>query len=84
MIRKNKFQMKVFLNIRSGKVGSSAKNVQEWKFMVVKDRKILKDLVPASKEQNLGFCVIAACSNETEYVMTCGQAAYVVDLSNSG
>ncbi|HOW17176.1 MAG TPA: nitroreductase family protein [bacterium] len=70
--------------LEAARLAPSAKNVQEWKFMVVKDRKILKDLVPACKEQKFVgdcSCVIAACSNETEYVMTCGQAAYVVDLS---
>ena len=70
--------------LESARLAPSAKNVQEWKFVVVRDKNTLKKLVPACKDQKFVgecSCAIAACSGETEYFMTCGQPAYTVDLS---
>ncbi len=70
--------------LESARLAPSAKNIQDWKFVVVRDKNVLKKLVPACKDQKFVgecSCVIAACSDETEYLMTCGQPAYTVDIS---
>jgi nitroreductase len=72
--------------LEAGRLAPSAKNLQEWKFLVVKDRGLLEKLIPACKEQSFvgdASCVIVACADKTDYVMTCGQPAYVVDLAIS-
>jgi nitroreductase len=68
----------------AGRLAPSAKNIQSWKFIVVRDKKLLSGLVPACKDQKFiadSYAVIAGCSDITDYVMTCGQPAYTVDLA---
>lgn len=70
--------------LEGARLAPSAKNFQEWKFVVVRDKSILKELVPACKDQQFvadSSCVVAACTAETDHIMTCGQHAYTVDLS---
>jgi nitroreductase len=72
--------------LEAGRLAPSAKNLQGWKFIVVKERALLKQLVPACKDQKFvaeAFAVIAGCSDHTDYLMTCGQPAYTVDLAIS-
>jgi len=62
----------------------SAKNIQDWKFVVVRDKAILSKLVPACKDQKFiseAAAIIVGCSDKTDYVMTCGQPAYTVNLA---
>ena len=68
----------------AGRFAPSAKNLQEWKFIVVKDKNTLSKLVPACKDQKFiaeASVLIAGCSDNTDYLMTCGQPAYTVDLA---
>lgn len=70
--------------LEGARLSQSAKNIQDWKLVVVKDRGLLKELVPACKDQQFiedASCAIAACSADTDYLMTCGQPAYTVDVS---
>ena len=72
--------------LEAGRIAPSAKNLQEWKFLVVKDRSLLKQLVPACKDQRPvgeASAVIVGCSDMTDYIMTCGQPSYTVDLAIS-
>jgi len=72
--------------LEAGRLAPSAKNLQEWKFVVVKDKAILEKMVPACKDQAFiadGSCVLVGCSDKTDYIMTCGQQAYTVDLAIS-
>jgi len=60
--------------------------LQEWKFVVVKDKGTLSKLVPACKDQKFiaeASVVIAGCSDNTDYIMAGGQPAYTVDLAIS-
>ncbi|MEI6079542.1 MAG: nitroreductase family protein [bacterium] len=72
--------------LEAGRLAPSAKNLQEWKFVVVKDKTLISQLVPACKDQKFigdASVVIAGCSDVTDYVMTGGQNAYTVDLAIS-
>jgi len=70
--------------LEAARLAPSARNMQEWKFVVVRDAELRKKLVPACKGQ--GFVseapvVIAACAVKHDHVMTCGQYAYPIDLA---
>ena len=70
--------------LEAARLSPSAKNMQEWKFIVVKDYDTRKKLVKACKNQHFvaqAPVVIVACGMNTDYVMTCGQPAYTVDVS---
>lgn len=72
--------------LEAGRLAPSAKNLQEWKYIVVKNRALLEGLIPACKDQSFvgdASCIIIGCSDKTDYVMTCGQQAYTVDLAIS-
>ncbi|VVB93060.1 malonic semialdehyde reductase RutE [uncultured archaeon] len=70
--------------LESGRLSPSASNRQERRFVVIRDAKTRKLLSEAARNQ--GFVaeapvVIAACSVESEYVMSCGQPAYPIDTA---
>jgi nitroreductase len=70
--------------LESGRLSPSAGNRQERRFIVVKDSKTRKMLSEAARNQAFvaeAPVVIAACSVETEYVMSCGQLAYPIDTA---
>lgn len=70
--------------LEAARLAPSAKNLQEWKFIVVKDRGLLEKMVPACKNQTFiadADSVVVGCSDMTDYVMSCGQNAYTVDVS---
>jgi nitroreductase len=62
----------------------SAKNMQEWKFVVVRDKATREKLIDAARGQKFvgeAPVVIAACGTITDYVMTCGQLTYPIDVA---
>ncbi|HPE64249.1 MAG TPA: nitroreductase family protein [Methanothrix sp.] len=70
--------------LEAGRLAPSAKNLQEWKFIVVRDDGRRKRLAEAAKGQTFvgeAPVVIAACATVTDYVMTCGQLTYPIDLA---
>jgi len=72
--------------LEAGRLAPSAKNLQEWKFIVVKDEKTRKNLATAAKGQSFvgeAPVVIVACGTVTDYVMTCGQLTYPIDVAIS-
>lgn len=68
----------------AARLAPSAKNLQPWKFLVTEDKKKLEQIVPMCKNQNFikdaSFAVICG-SDSTDYTMTCGQKAYILDVS---
>ena len=77
-------QDKLNLVLESARLAPSAKNLQEWRFIVVKDKKTRQELVPAANNQNFvgqASVVIACCSVMNDYVMRCGQIAYPIDVA---
>jgi len=70
--------------LEAGRLAPSARNLQEWKFIVVRDGSRRKRLAEAAKGQTFvgeAPVVIAACATVTDYVMTCGQLTYPIDLA---
>jgi nitroreductase len=70
--------------LEAGRLAPSARNLQEWRFVVVRDGSRRKRLAEAAKGQTFvgeAPVVIAACATVTDYVMTCGQLTYPIDLA---
>ncbi len=70
--------------IDAARLAPSAKNRQEWKFVVIKDAAKRKKMREVAKGQNFvekAPVIIAGVSPETSYTMTCGVPARHVDIS---
>ncbi len=70
--------------LESGRLSPSAGNRQERRFVIIRDSKKRQLLSEAARGQKFvaeAPVVIAACSVETEYVMSCGQLAYPIDTA---
>lgn len=70
--------------LEAGRLAPSARNVQEWKFLVVKDPAVRKRLAQAAKGQMFvadAPVVIVACGTICDYTMSCGQLAYPIDVA---
>jgi len=70
--------------LEAGRLAPSARNMQEWRFVVVKDaatRKRLRDCAKGQKFVAEAPVVIAAAGTNIEYRMTCGHQAYLIDVS---
>lgn len=70
--------------LESGRLSPSAGNRQERRFVIIRDAKARKLLSEAARDQKFvaeAPVVIAACSVETEYIMSCGQPAYPIDTA---
>lgn len=70
--------------LEAARLAPSAKNLQEWRFVVVKDKETRQKLIPAAN--NKAFVgnapvIIACCAENTDYVMRCGQPAYPIDVA---
>jgi len=69
--------------LNAGRLAPSAKNMQDWRFVVVKDKDSRKRLSEAAKNQEFvaqAPVVIAACGT-SNYIMTCGQHTYNIDVT---
>lgn len=70
--------------LESGRLSPSASNRQERRFIVVRDAGKRKALSEAARNQKFlaeAPVIIAACSVEKEYVMSCGQLAYPINTA---
>lgn len=70
--------------IEAGRLAPSARNLQDWKFIIIKDKQKRQRLSEAARGQSFvaeAPVVIAACGTETEYIMTCGQYCYPIDVT---
>jgi nitroreductase len=77
-------QEKLNLVLEAARLAPSARNRQEWKFIVVSDQETREKLVQAANGREFigeAPLIIAACATEAEYVMSCGQLAGSVDTS---
>ena len=62
----------------------SAKNLQEWRLVIVCDHELREKMAIAAKGQQFvaeAPIVIACCAVGTSYIMTCGQYAYPIDVA---
>ena len=70
--------------LEAGRLAPSAKNLQEWRFVVVRDKEKIKKLMVSAKNQSFvgeAPVVIACCAVTDYYIMSCGQFAYPIDLA---
>lgn len=69
--------------LEAGRVAPSAKNLQDWRFVVVTDEKTRQKLGHAANDQMFiaeAPVIIVACS-ESDYVMRCGQSIGPIDIA---
>lgn len=69
--------------LEAGRLAPSARNLQDWRFVVVRDPATRKRLAEAARNQEFvgqAPVVIAACGT-SDMVMTCGQPACVLDVT---
>jgi len=67
----------------AARLAPSAKNLQDWRFVVVTDKKIKRQLAEAANNQRFledAAAIIIACSN-SDHVMRCGQAVGPIDVA---
>jgi nitroreductase len=69
--------------LKAGLLAPSARNMQDWRFIVVRDEATRQRLAEAARNQEFigqAPVVIAACGT-SDLVMTCGQPAYAMDVA---
>ncbi|HNX09351.1 MAG TPA: nitroreductase family protein [Methanothrix sp.] len=74
---------KILAVLDSGRLAPSARNMQDWRFIVVRDQATRQKLAVAAKDQQFvaqAPVVIAACGT-SNYIMTCGQPTYAIDVT---
>ena len=70
--------------LEAGRRAPSANNRQNWKFIVVRDPDMRRELARAAHGQTFvaeAPVVIVPCATQTEYVMACGHPSHLVDLA---
>jgi len=70
--------------LEAGRLAPSARNRQEWRFVVVQCSKTKKKLVEACRGQKFvgeAPVVIACCAKTDNHIMSCGQPCYTIDVS---
>ncbi|MCX8059425.1 MAG: nitroreductase family protein [Spirochaetes bacterium] len=75
---------KIKVILEAARLAPSAKNEQNWKFIVVNDPELKEKIAIASYNQFFikeADIVIVACATDSSRIMACGQPAYTVDLS---
>jgi nitroreductase len=72
--------------LEAGRLAPSAKNRQEWRYVLVRDKELRRKVAVACNNQYFiaeAPLVIVGCATMTDYVLTCGQPAYAIDVSIS-
>lgn len=75
---------KLLTVLEAARLAPSAKNFQEWRFVVVQDHETRQKLMGAANNQAFvgeAPVVIACCATNIEYKMRCGQLCYPIDLA---
>ena len=70
--------------LEAARLAPSAKNLQEWRFVVVRDPRTREKLARAARNQAFvaqAPVVLACCAETDGHVMTCGQACYPIDVA---
>lgn len=70
--------------LEAARLAPSASNRQEWRFVVVRDKKKRQALMKAAKNQEFvgqAPVVIACCAVTDNHVMSCGQKCYPIDVA---
>ena len=75
---------KLLVVLEAGRIAPSAGNRQEWRFIVVRDKKLRASLGEAANGQSFvgrAPVVIVACAESDGHVMSCGQPSYPIDVA---
>lgn len=75
---------KLKLLLEAARLAPSASNRQEWRFVVVTDKKIRQKLMAAAANQRFvaeAPVVIVACAQTDNHVMMCGQPCYPINVA---
>jgi len=70
--------------LEAARLAPSAKNFQEWRFVVVRDPETRQRLAKAARGQKFvaeAPVVLACCAETDDHVMTCGQLCYPIDVA---
>lgn len=70
--------------LEAARAAPSARNMQDWRFLVVQDAGTRRRLCEAANNQRFvadAPVVIAGCSVAAEYVMRCGHPAYPINVA---
>jgi nitroreductase len=70
--------------LEAGRLAPSAANMQEWHFIIVRDKELREKLTEAAGDQKFvawAPVVIAACALDSSHVMKCGQPSYSIDVA---
>ena len=70
--------------LEAARLAPTARNMQERKFVVVRDRAARERLMKAAKNQSFVLqapVVIVACGTIADCVMSCGQLSYPIDVA---
>ncbi len=70
--------------IEAARLAPSARNMQDWRFVVVQDAARRQQLMAAANNQAFvakAPVVIACCATQPDYVMRCGQRTAPIDLA---
>ena len=70
--------------LEAARLAPSARNRQEWRFIVVRDEKLRRELARAAHGQDFvaeAPVCLAFCATEDECVMSCGHKAGPIDTS---
>ncbi len=70
--------------LNAARLAPSARNMQEWRFVVVSERATREALRDAANNQAFvaeAPIVIAGCAVKSDHVMRCGQPSYAIDVA---
>jgi nitroreductase len=70
--------------IEAGRLAPSAKNRQEWRFVVIQKKEVRQKMMEAAFGQDYvgqAPVIVAVCTTNIDYRMPNGQASYPVDLA---
>jgi nitroreductase len=72
--------------LEAGRLAPSARNLQEWRYLVVRDDELRKGLIDAAAGQSFvgqAPVVLVCCAETDGHVMRCGERCYPIDLAIS-
>lgn len=70
--------------LEAARLAPSARNVQEWRFIVVTDPGLRRRMIPAAAGQSFvgeAPVIIVGCAETDEHVMRCGEKSYPIDVA---
>ncbi len=70
--------------LEAARLAPSARNMQDWKFIVVQDETTRERLLPAVNNQAFvpsAPVIIVGCATQPDYVMRCGQPSGPIDVA---